>query len=467
MSAPPNNSPAPQRSAAAQNLAGEAGDQKTPVQQSDIPDQDVMDSDEKPSDISRFKTRDRTSQTASSTGTYIETFTSKPFLASPITPAIAATTQLSRAASSKRIRKALLPPAIQSPSPSASDIPVPIPSTLTSAPQRSGAASVCWVKMPDLPQLCFPHRSTPRSSLAPPHTLVANLNAGAPCFWDLLACEPLSEFVYIALRPPNLNHEALKRIALVLAAMSRSCFQEACWYLEETQWDVRAAITMYTRDEMIRTSRPDARQQHTDATNFAVSCQADTFNVSSLRFTTPGGRAIDLVQDPTTFNADNANHVNALNQWRNDLTRLYTLPNAAQFPRKGNTWSSQELRFIRNIYIDRSSLGSPVDMNEITQRFNETFVGRYVPTARTPCGYRDVARVAAKANEFKKSVLRKGEKVLEDKVAALRLWTVREDEEEEYEEWLGCADADDNEDEEEGITADEDVDGDVDMNDVE
>jgi hypothetical protein len=135
----------------------------------------------------------------------IDIFSSNPLSASQTTPAVAAPTRSFRAASTKRIRKDLLRPATQSTSPSAFDIPVPMPSSLTSAPQGGGTASGCWVKMPDLPQLCFPHRSTPRSSLAPPATLIANLNAGAPYFWDLLAFEPLSEFVHIALSPTSLK----------------------------------------------------------------------------------------------------------------------------------------------------------------------------------------------------------------------------------------------------------------------
>jgi hypothetical protein len=104
-------------------------------------------------------------------------------------------------------------------------------------------------------------------------------------------------------------------------------------------------------------------------------------------------------------------------------------------------------------------------MSELVQRFNETFMSRFVPTARNLCGYRNIELVVAKADEFNENV-RKGREVVDEKVAGLRLSESREDEEDENEWWLGEHAANDNEGEEE-TASNAEVDGDVDMNDVE
>jgi hypothetical protein len=107
---------------------------------------------------------------------------------------------------------------------------------------------------------------------------------------------------------------------------------------------------------------------------------------------------------PDAFNKHDAEHMKALNQWRNDLTRLLCgSPSATctststAFPPTQAKYTEAEDRFLLNRFgskiPDFDVQTKSLAMQEITHDFNALFVGRCPPHALSPCGPRKVESI--------------------------------------------------------------------------
>jgi hypothetical protein len=107
---------------------------------------------------------------------------------------------------------------------------------------------------------------------------------------------------------------------------------------------------------------------------------------------------------PDAFNKHDAEHMKALNQWRNDLTRLLCgSPSATctststAFPPTQARYTEAEDRFLLNRFgskiPDFDVQTKSLAMQEITHDFNALFVGRCLPHAPSPCGPRKVESI--------------------------------------------------------------------------
>ncbi|OCT49955.1 hypothetical protein CLCR_07092 [Cladophialophora carrionii] len=254
--------------------------------------------------------------------------------------------------------------------------------------------------------LQFDTRLDSNDVLSPPGTMIPNMASGKPWFHDLLKCKPLQDFVRFGLRTATLDDEAEERVATILDNMEdRPCVHEACWYLEACGWDVQAAITLYRHDEATRKRRKKSR--HSAANRFATQVTSANYDPTMLNFQ---ARQVDgLIRTaatfarPDAFMKHNAQHMKALNQWRNDLKRLFSGspgadPAFAEFLPTLAKYTEAEDRFLLNRFgskvPDFDVQGKGLAMQEITQEFNALFVGRCLPHAPSPCGPRKVESIS-------------------------------------------------------------------------
>ncbi|EXJ61922.1 hypothetical protein A1O7_02353 [Cladophialophora yegresii CBS 114405] len=253
--------------------------------------------------------------------------------------------------------------------------------------------------------LQFDTRLDRNDFLSPPGTMIPNMASGKPWFHDLLECKPLQDFVRIGLRTARLDSQAEERVAAVLAIMEdRSCVQEACWYLEACGWDVQQATALYRHDEATRRRRKKSR--HSAASRLAAQVTATNYNPTMLNFQTRQvnglSRPAAVFARPDAFDKHNAQHIKALNQWRNDLRRLLdgvpstNLTSTDSSPTLAK-YTEEEDRFLLNRFgskiPDSDIQGKGLAMQEITREFNALFVGWCLPHAFSPCGPRKVESI--------------------------------------------------------------------------
>lgn len=268
---------------------------------------------------------------------------------------------------------------------------------------------------------------------------------------DILQIAPLQDFVRLALRTSVLDGEAERRIRAVLQVMkSRNCAQEAMWYLDENEWDVRKATTQYRADEALRRQR--ASPLYALVNRQANPVTYRNFRPCLLEF----DDAEDPVDNPSTktsvpfpnsvlFDRHNRSHLQALNQWRSDLSREHRpLPPVEEFLRTGYTGCEE--RFLRNRFadlLDEFKEGKTPAAKDIVRDFNVVFQGRYVPGAVDPCGPRRLGSISNFIDRnWKRDENGRRVRYLANYRAALRIKLVREGEQREYDALMGLGGVD-------------------------
>ncbi|KIW18869.1 hypothetical protein PV08_03158 [Exophiala spinifera] len=218
--------------------------------------------------------------------------------------------------------------------------------------------------------------------------------ATTPSTWfhDLLARRPLSKFVRLGLTTASLDERAELQIQAVLEVMTtRSCVQEAMWYLDANSWDEEAAIEQYQEDEQKRSTTPG--QTYRQLNQQANTVTAANFKPDMLTFTISGvsesGRR-RIVRFPgwEAFDVNDANQLRALNQWRNDASRIYDGPPAVPDHLQRTRHSEHEFRLIRNQFADRIDdfkMDAQPQHGKMIAFYNQVFQGRYLPGETNPC----------------------------------------------------------------------------------
>lgn len=253
-------------------------------------------------------------------------------------------------------------------------------------------------------------------------------------FHNLLQEQPLKDFVRLGLRTSVIDLEAEQKIEAVLKGMpSRSCLQEACWYLDENDWSVARAMAQYDADEKQRLS--NASQLFHQLNRGANGINPQNFNPTMLSFKVPANRASkggQTIHFTGEFDVNNPDHLHALNQWYADMTRMYNGPPAVP-DIVGQGYKPVEQRFIRNRYADNIDVlkeGGQPGLKEIADELNAVFQGRYLPGETNPCPKRAAGSVASYIHrKFKDG---QPKQVLANYHAALRILAIREQEQKEY-----------------------------------
>lgn len=265
----------------------------------------------------------------------------------------------------------------------------------------------------------------------------------APSTWfsNLLRHRPLRNFVQAGLTTSALDVEAEHKIEAVLKAMTtRSCVQEALWYLEGNEWDVKEAIKQYESDESLRSANAAQIYQQLNQQANAITSQA--FQPSMLAFPIPArsgdGKGSRVVRFPGSelFDANNADHMRALNQWRNDVSRYYNGPPDIPAAVKRTRYTKFEERLVRNAFgehIDEFKQGAPPNTQAITRFYNEVFQGRYLPGEINPCPERKGNFITTYIDrKFKLDDQGNRIQTLGNYHAALKIQAVRQQEQAEY-----------------------------------
>ncbi|KAJ9616441.1 hypothetical protein H2200_000159 [Cladophialophora chaetospira] len=235
--------------------------------------------------------------------------------------------------------------------------------------------------------------------LSPSATMIADITSGESWFRGLLRCRPLLAFAEYSLRGPIATVEAERRLAAVLTAMTeRSCVQEACWYLEAHNWNETEAIARYKLDEKHRGKLKSELHKRSNR----VAKEVTVFNdLSLLKFHVDdadgSSRTVATLSKARDFDKDSEDHMKVLNQWRNDLTRMFVGPpmlsTTEPFPATLAKYSEFENRFLRNRFGSKIAEFDDKTMTtafqEIADEFNALFVGRFLPNAYSPCGPRN------------------------------------------------------------------------------
>ncbi|KAI1619632.1 hypothetical protein EDD37DRAFT_201828 [Exophiala viscosa] len=248
-------------------------------------------------------------------------------------------------------------------------------------------------------------------------------------FHALLQEQPLRDFIRLGLKTASLDRAAERKIELVLLVMTaRSCVQEACWYLDENDWDIQRAISQYQSDEMQRIINPS--QLYLQLNRQATSITSQNFNERMLFIAVPTSHNGKFF--PGQFDVNNSEHLRALNQWQADMTRMLRGPPIIpDIVRKG--YSPVEQRFMRNRFandITAFQNGGLANWVAITKEFKDVFQGRYVPGETNPCP----ERMRGSITNYMIRHFRQGQtgQVLANYNAALRILAVREQEQGEY-----------------------------------
>lgn len=283
--------------------------------------------------------------------------------------------------------------------------------------------------------------------LSPPLTMFADIASGKPWFHQFLRLKPLCSFVEHSLRGPVTGDEAERRLEPVLAVMSeRSCIQEACWYLEACGWDHNNAIALYRHDERQRRSR--RLELHKRSTQVAKPvAQFNSLLLLKFHYAEAGAanRTVATLSMARDFDRDNDDHMRALNQWRNDMARLFVGPpklsDNKPFPATLATYSEFEGRFLRNGFGSKiPEFGNKrvkTAFQEITDEFNKVFVGRFLPKAYSPCGPREWTSI--KEHILTKLLGRKRDDPKYEKAAA-QLQKIQEKERRDFDKLMGSQD---------------------------
>lgn len=259
-------------------------------------------------------------------------------------------------------------------------------------------------------------------------------------FHALLQRRPLSTFVQLGLTTSTLDERAELKIQAVLEVMTtRSCVQEAMWYLDANKWDEQDAIDQYQADELKRAATPCAT--YGQLNQQANTVTAENFKLGMLTFMITGLSAAGrkrIVRFPgwETFDATNANHLRALNQWRNDASRIYNGPPAVPAHLKRIRYTEHENRLSRNTFadkIDDFKRDTPPNHTKMACFYNQTFQGRYLPGEIEPCQERVGNFTAAYVHrKFKSKNPIEGGKPLSNYETALKIQEVRRREQKDY-----------------------------------
>ncbi|KIW43797.1 uncharacterized protein PV06_04862 [Exophiala oligosperma] len=265
----------------------------------------------------------------------------------------------------------------------------------------------------------------------------------APVTWFsvLLQHRPLSTFVQLALTTSTLDEKAELKVQAVLGVMtSRRCVQEAMWYLDANKWDVQDAIKQYQADELQRSAAPCAT--YGQLNRQAKTVTAENFTSDMLTFTIPGparsGRK-RVVRFPgwETFDDGDTGQLRALNQWRNDASRIYEGPPAVAAHLKRTRYSEHEDRLIRNMFgqkIDHFRSGGRPNHNKMIAFYHQTFQGRYLPGEVKPCQDRQGNFVSSHLQrKFKRKPTDEGGRPLGNYETAVMIQEVRREEQRDYE----------------------------------
>ncbi|KAK5198005.1 hypothetical protein LTR99_009423 [Exophiala xenobiotica] len=288
-------------------------------------------------------------------------------------------------------------------------------------PEVIGAANVLMSLRQNLPDEAVPASST--------------------WFGTLIQHRPLRNFVQAGLTTSVLGAEAEHKTETVLKAMTtRSCVQEALWYLEGNEWEVKKAIKQYESDESLRSANAAQIYQQLNQQANAITSQA--FQPSMLAVPIPArsgdGARPRVVRFPghETFDAKNADHMRALNQWRNDISRYYKGPPEIGATVKRTRYTKFEERLMRNAFgdrIDEFKQGAAPNNQSIARFYNEVFQGRYLPGEINPCPERKGNFITTFIDR-KFKLDDKGNRVqtLGNYHAALKIQAVRQQEQAEY-----------------------------------
>ncbi|KAK4942586.1 hypothetical protein LTR10_017715 [Elasticomyces elasticus] len=239
-------------------------------------------------------------------------------------------------------------------------------------------------------------------------------------FHNLAQEQPLKDFFRLGLKSSSLDQAANRK--------------EACWYLDENDWNVQRAIAQYQSDEKKRSINPSRLYFLLNWQAINNTWQNFKHRMLSIKLPPTRNGRIQVVKFPGPFHVNNSEHLRALNQWHADLLRVFGgPPKIPDIVRQG--YKPVEQRFIRNRFADDFKAlqnGGQPRWKAIAVEFNAVFQGRYLPSETNLCPERSRASVSTYIQRHFRQGL--GKQAFANYHAALRMLTVREQEQKEYDD---------------------------------